>query len=157
MPRYPIGSGNVDRLLHEAVARHSKTFVFAFSLTLPHGRSFDAGDALIETFVQRLAEELHVRKLDPRSVWTRKPYSLGQPAGYLFLVSLDGHRTHSAIGHLAVAERIWSQVLGMPAAGGLVAPLLHPGGSTGLMIRKDRRSWEQDLASCCRWARGLFS
>jgi hypothetical protein len=133
--------------LDEAVAKHSKLFVFALLLSLPPGIHASPGnDHAIQRFADTLAAHLHGKRLDPSITHSRTG-----PNQFAVAVLANGHKTQSVSGHLAVATGIWARVLGIQYAHGLVVPCPQADGRTGVMIRKDQPGWEGDLAYCRDW------
>lgn len=142
-------------LLREAVSRHSKVFVFAFRLAYPPGRVADPDSGPLRAFAEPFLGDLRQRQLDPRLLLAQERHLPGQPGGYLAIALLDGHRTQSAAGHLALADSLWRRVLGLPEAQGLVVPCPYCAGQNGAKLRKDFPDWEARFAECEEWGRRL--
>ena len=144
-----------EELLAHALSRHSKVFAVGFRLLRPSGYLGPIGTESVQAFVGQFAALLAERHLDPHLLWLRKQALPGQPSETTVLLLLDGHRTQSAVGHLALAATVWASVLGRAETAGLVAPWYHGDGSSGMQIRRDHPEWQERLGECRRWGQGL--
>jgi hypothetical protein len=142
--------------LHDAARRHSRLFVLAFRMALPPGLSVPPNGPPVPEFLDALSEALGEKRLDPVYFAVREHGDTNQPPAYLVFVLLDGQRTQSATGHLAMTDTIWSRLLGMPPTGELVLPCPHTDGRAGCQIRRDRPDWDGQIERCFRWGSSLI-
>lgn len=154
---------------------HSKVLFLRFDLRFPWGGQFPSDNTHLMAFTENYTYVLRCRGLDPRYLWVREQTEFSTPPHYHFVVLLNGHRTQSIRGHLALAADTWASTLGLPSpyhgqygdldvedpyTGGLSSDgLVHfclRGGrpfphENGVMIRKDQPDWEAKRAYCVDW------
>ena len=144
------------RLLHQAAANKSKLFVLAFHLIFPPGLAVPPEGQPVPEFLDALSERLREKRLDPVCMCIEQQADGAGPIRHVVIVTLDGQRTQSATGHLAMADTIWSRLLGMPPTGELVLPCLCEDGSAGRQIRRDHPDWDGQIERCFRWGSSLI-
>jgi hypothetical protein len=149
---------SLAQLFEATVPSRHKTFFLRFDLRFPTNPYYPPDNSFFQTFIDSFAKHLRREGYAPGYFWVREggSKSPGDHHHYHLVLLLDGRKTQSIFGHLAIAERMWALALGIPEAAGLVNYCLKDRDGNpqqnGIMIRRDDPNWRDAYATCFHWA-----
>jgi hypothetical protein len=138
-------------------ANHSKTLFIRYDVRFPKGHQASKNDNKVyRDFHANWIKNLKRQKLDPHYVWAAER-SREKHLHYHGVLLMNGQRTKSPHNHLAKAEKLWANALGLPLeeAKGLIdhCDKKRDGSKqkNGIMLRKDDPKFQQKVDGCYKW------
>jgi hypothetical protein len=161
-PLHPCLKGHHSEILDKIVtlldhmcANHNKVFFMRMDVRFPAESAYSPFNTVFERFVNYFVWRLLQDYGEVCCMWSREQKSDDRHQHYHLIILMDGNKTQSIYGHMALAESLWDRYLDVTSPSGLIDRCdreilgYRP---NGFQIRRGANDYQSAYEEAFRWA-----